>query len=294
MRLVLVFILFLLILLVATPSAFASIYINEFSSSSGTDWVELYNSGTDPIDLSLYELRDSTDGNNKDLIGSLSPATFYSIDWSNRLNNDGDTIRLMLKLDSSIVDQVSYGEGGAPLADANHTTGRIPDGSSNWAILSVISKGSSNNSASAVATPTPTPTVTPTPTKTATPTPTPTVKPTPTLTPKAPTVTPKTSTPTLSLPPSGGVKVTSSVAAAITKIPSIKTPTIGSSSKGEVLGESHVADTANTSVEVLGAHSTVFPWWSLFFVGGGGIVLACCGILLFRKYKDGKGVTGDL
>lgn len=169
------FVLFLCLLQINTSSIFATPLINEFSSADSSDWIEIYNSGADTIDLSLYRIRDLTTNNKLDLSGSLSPSGFAAFDWSNKLNNGGDLIKLILTSDELIVDQVTYGDqGGLTAPSSTQTGGRQPDGGSSWMIFASSSKNSSNNSSSVFSPPTATPTKTPTPTKSPTPTKTPT------------------------------------------------------------------------------------------------------------------------
>ncbi len=196
---------------VAFPaSVSASMYINEFASdTSGNtgdeDWAEIYNSGPDTVDLSLYRLRDSTPTNKKDLSGSLPAGGFAAFDWTDRLNKTGDTIKLLLIADETTpVDQVAYGDNSGSVISApsaGQSGGRQSDGNSTWVLFSTTSKEHSNNSSipaptSPPATPT---TVTPTPapaTPTSVPpTSTPTSKPTSTPTPK-PTTSNASPTPT--------------------------------------------------------------------------------------------------
>ncbi len=177
--------------IVSTRSAFAALSINEFvSSTEGTtadsDWVEIYNSGPDNVDLSLYRLKDGST-NNKDLGGTLQSGSFTAFDWSNRLDNSGDVIKLILKADeTTFVDQVGYGDAGSNVVapGAGQSAGRSVDGGGNWIIFSTASKGASNVLSVAAPTPAPTqaptPTNTPTPTLTTQPTQTPTNTPTPT------------------------------------------------------------------------------------------------------------------
>ncbi|MDO8451488.1 MAG: VanZ family protein [bacterium] len=201
----------------------AGVVINEFLPNPSTDaneWVELYNTGSDSIDLSTYSLEDAV-GSNKALtgLGSISPGGFAVYEYSGGdgwLNNgSGDT--LFLKDSSGTnIDQYEY------LSDPGDgiTFGRYPDGTGSFIVLSGVSRGGAN---SAPPTSTPTSTLTPTPippTETPTPTPqsdSPTSTPTSTT---APTNTP-TSTPT----PTSAL---SSATATPTKS-SAKTPTVSPS-----------------------------------------------------------------
>lgn len=176
--------------------------INEFSSAAGTssdpdypDWVEVYfDSGLDP---SLYQLKDGSN-NTKNLSEATCSGGVCVVDWSNRLTNTGDTIKLVLiSSPDSNVDQITYGgDGNVCVPDHGFTIGRVagvnsPYSPTNvWERFSTSSKGKTNNNGviSPCPAPTPiptnTPTNTPAPTNTSVPnTPTPTPKPTATLTP---------------------------------------------------------------------------------------------------------------
>lgn len=174
----------------ATKSIAGDVVINEFFSNGSTDWVELYNVSDSVIDLSTYRIRDSTSSNKIDLSGTINPHGFSAFDWSNNLNNSGDIIKLVSKQEDAVIfDQVAYGDQGNDVGApaVNQSAGRITDGSGSFAILSSLSKGSTNSISSVVQStptldpPTNTPTKVPTPTKTLTPTrnPTPTKTPTP-------------------------------------------------------------------------------------------------------------------
>jgi len=172
-----IFALFLCLFLftTSTKSSFAAPVINEFSSNTSPDWIEIYNNGTEILDLSLYRIKDLTLNNKLDLSGSLGPGGFAAFDWSNKLNNGGDLIKLILISDESVMDQVSYGDQGGLIAPSSgQSGGRQTDGGSDWVIFTASTKGSINNSSSVFTPPTATPTNTPTPTKSPAPTKTPT------------------------------------------------------------------------------------------------------------------------
>lgn len=184
----------LIISLIFPKTAFAQVVINEVSSNTNPDWVELTNTATESAQLSLYKLQDEA-GNEKDLEGELSSGGFISIDWSDRLNNSGDIVKVIRLSDGIVINSLTYGdEGGICAPTSSQSIGRSPDGNTNLVLFSSNTKNATNNS-SQISCPTPTPTATPTSTPTPTPTktPTPTPKPTKSPTPK-PTSTP-TSTP---------------------------------------------------------------------------------------------------
>ena len=169
------FVWFLFLFQLNISPTFAAPVINEFSSADSSDWIEIYNSGGETVDLSLYRFRDLTANNKLDLSGNLNPGSFAVFDWSNKLNNGGDLIKLVLSSDESIIDQISYGDqGGVSAPGPGQTAGRRQDGGGEWVLFISASKNSSNNSVSTFAPPTPTPSKTPTPTKSPTPTKTPT------------------------------------------------------------------------------------------------------------------------
>lgn len=182
------------IFLACHPAVFANLYINEFSSYSSSDWIELYNSGQEDRDLSKYCIRDSSSTNKLVLNGVLGSGQFTSFDWSDKLNKSGDDIKLFLNCDESQSpeDQVKYLASGGDinLPGENQTAGRSTDGGGHWVLFASATRGGPN-SALVVPTVTPTPTEAPVPTRTPTPTriPTPTRVPTTTKTP-TPTLTP--------------------------------------------------------------------------------------------------------
>ena len=134
-RFCLVSIFIFLTIFIFLPKSFAALYINEFSSDtegtiSDPDWIEIYNSGPDSVDLSVYRLRDSTVTNKKDLNGIIGVDSFEVFDWSNKLNKSGDIIKLLLISDESIIDQMGYGDQGNDVftPSVGQSAGRQPNG----------------------------------------------------------------------------------------------------------------------------------------------------------------------
>ncbi|KKQ37538.1 MAG: hypothetical protein US53_C0016G0006 [Candidatus Woesebacteria bacterium GW2011_GWA1_37_7] len=187
---------FLIFLLIFPVTVNAQVVINEFSSgSSHDDWVELYNSGTQVVNLSSYILRDSTDTNKveiKNIQNSLEPDSYLVIDLKNYLNKDGDKIRLLEILpDNSVVEKdiLLFGDkGGVCSPIESGTAGRYPDANNTIDRFKIDTKGGSNDSSLLDPCPTPTSlpaaTYTPTPKPTATDKPTNTPKPISTINPK--------------------------------------------------------------------------------------------------------------
>ena len=173
------------IFLFSAEKVFAQVVINEFSSGTTSDWVEIYNIG-EPFEISRLKLIDASNNQKSFPNCLLDTNGTYSIDFSNWLNNGGD--RITLQEGDLLMDCVSYGSG--PICEgreidllalgATECGARQPEGSGGW--VKITSSTKSDNSfclvlpiSTPVPTPTSTPTLTPTPT---TKPPTPTPKPT--------------------------------------------------------------------------------------------------------------------
>lgn len=220
-----------------------------------SDWVEIYFDG---VNTSLYQLMDSLDTSPKSLSTANCNENFCTIDWSSRLNNSGDTIRLVATSSGEIIDQIGYGNSGDILApNSGQSAGRRINGEGEWVIFSSPTKGSSNNSSTPISTPTTTLTPSDTPAQTLTPTQTPILTKTPTPT-KKPTAIP-------------------------TKIPSNKpTPTPSESAKvnlpESILGAA--TKSADPSPTPTTDENNTFSFKNLVFVAGG-IILILAGVLVF-------------
>ena len=185
---------FFFIFLIFPSSVSAQVVINEFSSNSDTEWVELYNTTSNMIDLSGWGLQDEAQPL-KILSGSI-PASGYFIfeNPSGWLNNSGSDTITLKDLGSVVVDSVHYGSGGVvSIPNSDKSAGRVSNGSSNWQNNLSWTKGSANPDPTAPPSPLPTPTPEPTqsptptaiPTKSSTPVPTKSPTPKPTKTPTA-------------------------------------------------------------------------------------------------------------
>lgn len=186
-------------LLIFPKNSFAnSVVINEFSSASNPEWVEIYNKGSETINLAGWNIIFDDNSNTQKVTltsDDVLPSGEFKVvehpytGTNGWLSNSGDTIILK---DSSGVEQdsMSYGDiTGANIEAPNsdQSAGRNVDGSGDWLIFTSPTKETTNN----VATPTPAPTMTPSPTptpvpssaSTSTPTPTPTSSPSPSPTP---------------------------------------------------------------------------------------------------------------
>lgn len=149
-------------------SCFASdILINEFyTHTTDNDWIELYNTTDNPIDLTGWYLQDETSKMETLNEASFSAKSFLLVNVGNRLNNGGDTVKLF-NSSSDLKDSWSYSQDPGD----NICFGRSADGGA-WHRLSPCTQGGSNNSSSIVD-PSPSPSPSPTPASEASPSPSP-------------------------------------------------------------------------------------------------------------------------
>ncbi len=127
----------------STPMDWFALKINEFlpyPAVGGSEWVELYNTGTTSIDVTGATLCDnrSTSCTIKTLSGIIEPlswATYYLP--SSYLNNDGDSV-ILKDTSSTIIDTISYGNGALDVtpgqAVARAADGADTDTPADWAI----------------------------------------------------------------------------------------------------------------------------------------------------------------
>ena len=184
------------------------ILINEVMHypSSGSEWIELYNPGTVPVNLSGWRIDDSVIGGPHTLIGEgvvIAPNSLLVIPLTSAILNNNDPDRVILSDPTGqVIDQ-------SPLIvlRPDQTIARQPDGSNTWIVGSpspgiwnsgdppatgiptTPTPGTTNTAtpdATVTATPSATVTVTPSATATVTPTPTATLLPSPTPTPTLP------------------------------------------------------------------------------------------------------------
>ena len=90
--------------------ALDSVIINEIMSdpSDGIEWIELFNPGTEAIDLTDWSITDATDKATI-LSGTINPQSFFVIDApKGRLNNDGDQVNIF-DPSGATINTMSYG-----------------------------------------------------------------------------------------------------------------------------------------------------------------------------------------
>jgi len=137
------------------------LYIDEFMASNSTtikdpdfnnyaDWVEIYNSGSAPVNLKNYYITDNLSQPQKFKIQSdlIVESSGYVLIWADdanigshtnfKLNADGESIGLY---DPAIrlIDTVTFG-----IQQTDVSFGRFPNGTNNWYMFSLATPGSSN------------------------------------------------------------------------------------------------------------------------------------------------------
>jgi hypothetical protein len=113
--------------------------INEIESSSdGTDWVELTNTGLVPVDAGGLLLKDSGEGNTITIAPAsvVTPGGFLAVDVTGL--GSSDTARLTTA-DGTVIDSYTW------TAHADETYGRCPDGVGDFADTDASTKGGAND-----------------------------------------------------------------------------------------------------------------------------------------------------
>ena len=124
--------------------AIPQVVINEVNSDSGNaDYIELFNLGETPVDLSGYFIRDDNDYRTDQIDAGtiIEPGGFLlltaDIDFSFGLGN-GDKARLYLPDGMTLVDGYVYATHGVP------SWGRCPDGVGEWTQPDTLTPGYGN------------------------------------------------------------------------------------------------------------------------------------------------------
>lgn len=144
------------------PAVFAvagtpgSVVINEFSSGTSMDWVELYNTTESPVDVTNWVLRDSTSNNQKaKLTGTIAAHGFLSVDFAGYLNDgSADTVRLFDDTDTTLIDSVHYGNGGdVAIPSSTQFAARTTDGAETWELRAASTRDATNSQTPIAASP---------------------------------------------------------------------------------------------------------------------------------------------
>ena len=259
-----------LIYLFARPiSVTASIVINEVSPLTNPEWIELYNPGSEAVDLTNWYFLDFSDTKKTLASGSAIPALSYFVFNNNNYwlnNNDPEVLKLY---DSSgvLIDSVAFDP-----TNPETTVARIPD-LGEWYLDQLPTPNEAN--------PTPIPSTTPTPTPTPIPTPDPSIavaqepSPSPTPTP-TPTPTPSPSPITLSTPSSS---LTSSLSSPATGTVAGEMVEINLTGFG--IATPAASPIPSPSVPTLNQSRAIY----VILMGTGLIFLSLAGFLGVRQYR---------
>ena len=123
----------------APPSV--TVVINEYLPD-GAEFIELYNRGSAPVDLSGWKLDDITNGGAAPYSipagTTIGPGAHVVFTRSFGLNNGGDTVNL-IDSTGTVVDSHSYNS-----STPNVSVGRAADGSAEWTTYAAPTPGASN------------------------------------------------------------------------------------------------------------------------------------------------------
>lgn len=123
---VVLFFSFLLFLLAKTTWAEPNILVSQFyalGSGTNPDWVEIYNSTDNKINLEGWVIRNSTDSNKISLTGYICPKNYRKFEFSNILTNSGDKIRLLDSDSASMaIDELEYFSNSIPIHKEGEST----------------------------------------------------------------------------------------------------------------------------------------------------------------------------
>ena len=157
----------------------AAVVINELypkPSDEQSEWIELYNTGSESVSLNLWKLENTT-GEKKTFIINASAIiqahaflVFSKSQTGITMGNDGDTIKLIDQNNTTIDSQSFLG-----ILGYNTSIGRTADGAGVWSTCTTSTPETKNSCPEPTTTPTPLASDTPTPTVTPLSSPTPIV-----------------------------------------------------------------------------------------------------------------------
>jgi gliding motility-associated-like protein len=159
--------LFLIIVAEVNYNATAQVLINEYSCANEStiqdnyteyeDWIELYNAGAAPIDLTGYYLSDSKNNPTKWPIpsGILNPGAYRLFYASGRNIIVGTNSHTNFKLTQTANEEVVFSDPTGTILDSitirpnllNHSTGRTTNGAPTWSVFSTPTPNAANSGA---------------------------------------------------------------------------------------------------------------------------------------------------
>lgn len=133
---------------VAPAALVGTLFINEVESNDGTpgDWIELYNAGNVPVDVSNFLIKDNNDARTDRLpAGTIVPAGgFLVLDEGQHFSfglGAADNARLFAADGVTLIDRFDWS------AHAATTYARCPNGSTSWQTSTIVTRGASNDCA---------------------------------------------------------------------------------------------------------------------------------------------------
>lgn len=142
----------IIVFLCFAPAAKAQVWLNEISAGSTPEYVELYNSSTEAIELKNWFIDDVIDKGSspKQFSLTLEANGFGVIELNSMLNNSGgDSVRL-LDANQVEIDRYDY----AANISLNDIFVRCPDGGDSWVLMATGSRAQSNLTSCLLLTPT--------------------------------------------------------------------------------------------------------------------------------------------
>jgi len=141
--------------------------INEYSVSNYADfldnygeyedWIELYNAGAAPVNLTGYHLATKTSNLNKWTFGSvtINPGGFVRVWASNKNVNSGPNLHTNFKLKQCQGDKIIFSNASSVILDSmtlkktqvTHSRGRTTNGAATWSVFDAPTPNASNNTA---------------------------------------------------------------------------------------------------------------------------------------------------
>ncbi len=150
-----------------TRTIVAQVVINEYSCANDNviadnygqfeDWIELYNAGTSPVDLSGYHLSDNKNLPTKWTIpsGVLNPGTFRLFFASKKDNSVSIWSHTNFKLKQTTAEEIVLADASGTIIDSitirptllNHSNGRTTNGAATWSVFKVPTPDAANTGA---------------------------------------------------------------------------------------------------------------------------------------------------
>ena len=127
------------------------VYINELNPN-GDDWLELYNSTSNEVNLSGFKVYDDATAKYTIASGTIPPHGYFILhcdgtgvggNASFKLSGSGETIYLENNK-GSLIDKIAF-----PAIDNGSAYARFPDGGDDWQVTGVPTLGTTNGSAEA-------------------------------------------------------------------------------------------------------------------------------------------------